>query len=580
MTSKLKNRLGLAAAIAATALAVPASASAATTCTFDDGTNTVTIAGTGEVAFANIDRDGTEINVNNATCLDGGTAATVNNADKINVSGAPGTEIRMTIDPDGGSLAPGATAEAGTDEMEVDADLTSDVESSFVLHGKTGPDDYRAGNVAGGVGFNLNPSADDADVDVKVATNGTLNVLGNGGADKISAAGGAGFTGPMTDRLHIIGAQGNDILTGGDGDDIIEDDFDNDTVNAGPGFDLIVTDLGNDTINGGPGPDRVNYTQANSRVTVDLGRTTQQNTGGGALDTLSNIENVTGTNFNDVLTGTDVANDIEGGGGDDVLMGRGGNDGIKGGAGVNTASYARQPAGVSSGVNVSLLLGGAQNTGGAGTDTLSGISNLVGSPFDDTLTGNTQANRIDALGGLDKLFAGEGPDTLLIRDGKRDEATCGDGSDSVTADRKGLDALSGCESVAFAPPPAAKPKPNPVVPAPAVNRAPVLSRASIRPRKLPVVRRKARGSKARKATLRYTLSEAAKVKVSISRKGKRRRLGTLRQRGKAGRNKIRFSAKLGRRKLRPGSYRARIVATDATGKRSKPVTLKFRVTRR
>jgi serralysin len=41
-----------------------------------------------------------------------------------------------------------------------------------------------------------------------------------------------------------------------------------------------------------------------------------------------------------------------------------------------------------SGVTVSLAVAGAQNTVGAGSDTLTGIENLTGSSFNDVLTGD------------------------------------------------------------------------------------------------------------------------------------------------------------------------------------------------
>jgi Ca2+-binding RTX toxin-like protein len=82
-------------------------------------------------------------------------------------------------------------------------------------------------------------------------------------------------------------------------------------------------------------------------------------------DHLSNFQNLTGSAYNDTLYGD---------GGDNVL---------DGGGGINTLSYANAAAGVT----VSLAIGAAQNTGGAGTDTVSNFQNLIGSAFNDTREG-------------------------------------------------------------------------------------------------------------------------------------------------------------------------------------------------
>ncbi|MBC8038337.1 MAG: hypothetical protein H7X89_14080, partial [Rhizobiales bacterium] len=90
---------------------------------------------------------------------------------------------------------------------------------------------------------------------------------------------------------------------------------------------------------------------------------------------------------------------LYGGAGDDMLYGEGGTD---------TAFYSD----ATSGVTVSLATTGAQNTGGAGKDTLSSIENLYGSGFADTLTGNSGDNSIWGGAGNDTLRGGAGNDTL------------------------------------------------------------------------------------------------------------------------------------------------------------------------
>jgi len=137
-------------------------------------------------------------------------------------------------------------------------------------------------------------------------------------------------------------------------------------------------------------------------------------------DTLTHVENLTGSYADDVLTGDGGANKLLGGDGDDQLFGNGGADLLDGGKGVDTARYDFSSAGVQ--VN---LATGTGTGGDAEGDTLVSIRNVVGSPFADTLTGNSHDNTINGGAGDDTLTGGAGadlfvfnttPDTLLNDD--------------------------------------------------------------------------------------------------------------------------------------------------------------------
>ena len=86
-------------------------------------------------------------------------------------------------------------------------------------------------------------------------------------------------------------------------------------------------------------------------------------------------------------------------------------------------------------------------------------------------------------------------------------------------------------------------------------------------------------SKVRKGTtIRFTLPEAAQVKLSFAReRGKRfRAAGSFTVRGHAGQNKLRFQGRLSHRKtLKPGRYRLTLRATDRFGNRSQSKKLNF-----
>ncbi len=129
--------------------------------------------------------------------------------------------------------------------------------------------------------------------------------------------------------------------------------------------------------------------------------------------------NGTGNANNNTITGNTAANTLNGGLGDDKLFGGLGNDTLiggaghdllNGGAGTDTASYA----GSSSAVRVDLMVTEAQNTLGAGIDTLFSIENLIGSSFADYLTGNSGSNTINGGAGADEMAGGLGNDTYVV----------------------------------------------------------------------------------------------------------------------------------------------------------------------
>jgi Ca2+-binding RTX toxin-like protein len=175
---------------------------------------------------------------------------------------------------------------------------------------------------------------------------------------------------------------------------------------------------GADYIDGGAGTDTASYAASGAGVNVSLVTAAPGGIGGiggdAQGDTLVNIENLTGSNFDDTL---------EGNAGNNVLVG-----GLNGAAG-DTVSYAHAASGANGvGVTVNLSTTSAQNTVTAGTDTLSGFENLTGSEFNDTLTGTSGNNVLTGLGGNDKLNGGDGNDTLVGGLGA-DTLTGGNGED-------------------------------------------------------------------------------------------------------------------------------------------------------
>ena len=82
---------------------------------------------------------------------------------------------------------------------------------------------------------------------------------------------------------------------------------------------------GNDTFNGDAGTDTydISATSAGAIMNLATGRATSTDIGS---DTLNFIENLTGSQGNDTMTGNALANVLRGGRGDDILVGGAGHD--------------------------------------------------------------------------------------------------------------------------------------------------------------------------------------------------------------------------------------------------------------
>ncbi|MGB0661533.1 MAG: calcium-binding protein [Mangrovicoccus sp.] len=172
-------------------------------------------------------------------------------------------------------------------------------------------------------------------------------------ADKFrffGAAGDEAFTGTAL-ADGILGRAGDDTLDGGDGDDYIH---------AGDGNDLLIGGAGADQLIGGNGTDRVDYSGSDAGIDIVLDNGDRRGDGGDAAgDRLSGIENVTATQFDDLLRGSNAANKIEAGAGDDVIYSLRGNDRLDGGAGNDLLSGGSGNDLLNGGVGNDILLGGA-----------------------------------------------------------------------------------------------------------------------------------------------------------------------------------------------------------------------------
>ena len=224
----------------------------------------------------------------------------------------------------------------------------------------------------------------------------------SGAAVNVDMAAGTGMGGDAAGDVLA----GIENLEGSSFNDSLQGDAGANSLSGGAGDDLLIGGAGADTLVGGLGSDTADY--STSAAGVNIGLTGTSGLGGDAAgDSLTGIENLTGSGLNDTLTGDGAANILEGGAGDDILQGGAGADTLSGGSGNDTASYGSATAAVS----VNLATG---STGGfAAGDVLGGIEHLIGSNFNDTLIGDNGANLLDGGAADDLLVGGVGNDTLI-----------------------------------------------------------------------------------------------------------------------------------------------------------------------
>jgi Ca2+-binding RTX toxin-like protein len=256
---------------------------------------------------------------------------------------------------------------------------------------------------------------------------------------------GPGCTSVTPNEVSCVGADDVVLVRAGDRDDVFS--------YAGPGFAVAHGEGGSDTLDvggagelyGGPGADTL---MGGDNPTFQLlkgeegddeliGGESRENrlVGGPGADTLRagpRGDDLLGSTGNDLLLGGDRSdlvfgqggNDrVSAGGGRDMVLGHGGRDVLRGGPGRD------------------------QMAGGGGADV------LRGGPARDFLSGGSPSarslpsDRADLIiggEGMDVCFGDRGNDTFVLRDGERDFAGGGSGTDRAHVDG-GLDLLRAIE---------------------------------------------------------------------------------------------------------------------------------------
>ncbi|SFW84115.1 S-layer family protein, partial [Pseudomonas sp. NFACC04-2] len=264
-----------------------------------------------------------------------------NDEDRLNISLKQGETLTLDHNLSAGHIAMEYSLNGGPFIAINDgASFTAAADGNYQIH-VTNIANPGGGNSNAAENYQLTLTVDYAGAQDKTADyHGSYTASDNhGGSDSaavgISYQAGHTLTGTSGDDVLLAG-NGDNILNAGDGNDILSAGSGNNTLNGGAGNDLLYSGTGNDLLDGGTGNDTVSYAHATSAVTVNLGLLAAQNTLGAGTDTLSRIENLVGSNFNDTLTGDGASNRLDGGLGHDVLNGGGGDDLLIGGLGNNT----------------------------------------------------------------------------------------------------------------------------------------------------------------------------------------------------------------------------------------------------
>lgn len=251
------------------------------------------------------------------------------------------------------------------------------------------------------------------------------------------------------ENRFLLGDTENNLLEGDVGDDVLIGGAGNDTLVGGAGNDLLFGGIGTDSLDGGDGIDTAYLSDAemNVRVNLETQTFTYLPLNGTQIVTeiICNIENIVGTQFNDILIG-DAANNqlvgqagidrLSGGAGDDILQGGADNDILNGGDGIDLLDGGSGIDGftleeMTAAVTVNFAAKNFTYIDSAGnlqTELILNMEGVIATPFNDVLLGDNHNNFLIGGAGNDILRGGAGDDQLTGGAGI-DQLDGGDGKD-------------------------------------------------------------------------------------------------------------------------------------------------------
>ncbi len=211
---------------------------------------------------------------------------------------------------------------------------------------------------------------------------------------------------------EIHGSSSGDRIYGTDGNETLDGGAGIDELRGRGGDDLFLGHNDGDRIHGGDGNDTLDYSRLLAGITASL------TTGRAGQDQLSHIENLSGSQFNDILEGDDNINRLSGSlgldelsglGGNDLFFGPGDGDLFMGGEGTDTVDFRNAAHGVS------VTMGRTDFTEQERaawealtlrTDHLIGVEIVHGSAFSDLLSGSALSGETLHGGGGNDWFTG------------------------------------------------------------------------------------------------------------------------------------------------------------------------------
>jgi Ca2+-binding RTX toxin-like protein len=251
-----------------------------------------------------------------------------------------------------------------------------------------------------------------------VANTSAIKVFGLGGNDVITIS---EVNGALP-RAELFGTSGNDVLTGGSGDDRLFGESGNDTLLGKGGFDFLFGGNDNDTLTGGDADDQAFGQSGNDRMIWNPGDDTDLNEGATGTDTVEVNGGGGAEQFTTIANGNRVRFDrldpapfaIDIGTSENLVLNANGGDDSHSATG-NLAALIKITA-----------------DGGTGDDSLlgsNGIDLLLGGDGEDFVDGQ-QGNDVAFLGAADDTFQwdpGDGSDIVEGQDGSDEMVFNGSG---------------------------------------------------------------------------------------------------------------------------------------------------------